>query len=68
MDGSDYDVKQTVHPTDLAFELAGRPGPLCYTKHEAPQPQSIAPRYDMLAAAVTVSAALGFATLCLAIA
>lgn len=69
MDGSDYNETRTVaHPTGLVFELADRPGPLCYAKQKAPQPTSTAPRYDMLAVVVTISAALGFATLCLAIA
>ena len=72
MDGSDYhetrDVAQLLRQHDLGLELSERPAPLCYSRTNHSQPQSRAPRYDMLAAAVTVSAALGFATLCLAIA
>ena len=72
MDGSDFeetrDVVLQLSQRDLASELAQRAAPLCYSKIEKREAKVIAPRYDLLVAAVTVSAAVGFVTLCLAIA
>lgn len=72
MDGSDCDetrdVVRSFRHRDLSLERSHRPAPLCYTKDEQLQPEPVKPRYDLLVAAVTVSAAVGFATLCLAIA
>ena len=73
MDGSDYngdgDSIQRLKQCDLESELAYRPAPLCYSRFEKlDAPEDNGSRYDVLVAAVAFSAAVGFATLCFAIA
>lgn len=72
MDGSDYDETRDLQ-YDLGLELGERNAPLCYTRNFWANPDIQPPSkstysYDVLMAVVTISASVGFATLCLAIA